>query len=113
MPRRFIQLGLKGGGPALCFNPDQLQPSSVLAFKIRASLHHTTVNLLLDSGFPRSDIILCLSHQVLPHLQPLEVKGALSGLQRQRLLTLLELRLVDGSPLQRHKGHLTQLHLLL
>ena len=72
-PRHFIQLGLNGGGPALRFDPNQLQPFSVLALKIRASLRHATVNLLLDLGFPRGDFILRLGHQALPRLQLLEV----------------------------------------
>ena len=57
-PRRFIQPGLKDGGPALCFDPDQLQPFPVLALEVRASLRHPTVNLFLGSGLPRGDIII-------------------------------------------------------
>ena len=77
------------------------------------SFRRAAVDLFLDTGFPRADVILRMGYQVLPRLQPLEVKVALGGLERQRLPALLKLRLVDESLLQRHKGRLAQLHLPL
>ena len=44
-PRHFIQLGLQGGGPALCFDLDQLQPLLELTLEVRAGRRHLAINL--------------------------------------------------------------------
>ena len=66
---------------------------------------HSTSDLLQDAGFLCSNIILRLGRQALPRLQPLHLKAALGGLERQCLLVPLELHPVDGGLLHRPKGH--------
>ena len=78
-PRHFGQFGPEGRGPTLSFGPDQLQPRFVLALEIRASFRHAAVDLFLGSGFARGNVILCLSHQALPRIQPLKVRVALGA----------------------------------
>ena len=90
-PRRFLQLGPQGSSPTFSLGPDQPQPLLELALEVQARHRHPTSDLLQDTGFPCSDIILRLRHQALPHLQMLVLAGTFGGFQRQRLLALLEL----------------------
>ena len=64
------------------------------------------VDLILDSSLARANLVLRLGNLALPRLQPLKIKTAFSDLQRQRLLALPELLLLDRRPLQRCKGGL-------
>ena len=90
-PRRFLQLGPQGSSPTFSLGPDQPQPLLELVLEVQARHCHPTSDLLQDTSFPCSDIILCMRHQALPRLQTLVPVGTLGGFQRQRLLTLLEL----------------------
>ena len=103
---RFRQLGPKGGSPARSFGFNHLQRQVIPAHKVCASLCHTAVDLLLDSSLARTDIVLCLGNLALPRLQPIKIKIALGGLQRQRFLTPAELLLLGRRPFQQCKGGL-------
>ena len=98
-PRCFLQFGPEDGGPTFGLGPDQLQPLLELALEVQARRRHPTSDLLRDTGFPRSDIVLRPCHQALPRLQALVLACAFGSFQRQRLLTLLELRWVAGGHL--------------
>ena len=90
-PRRCLQLGPQGSSPTFSLGPDQPQPLLGLTLEVQAHHRHPTSDLLQDTGFPCSDIILRLRHQALPCLQMLMTACSFGGCQRQRLLTVLEL----------------------
>ena len=46
VPRRFIQPGPQGDGPAFCFDPGLLQPLLIRTPKVQARLRHPVLNLL-------------------------------------------------------------------
>ena len=102
---RFGQLGPEGGSPARSLIFNQPQPLVELARQACADFLNAAVDLFLDSGLPRANIILRQGNLALPCLQPLQLKAGLGGLERQRLLAPLELRPVDGGLLHRPKGH--------